>query len=192
MWKPGDPVRVETERTVIRSMTPDDVSDRFIAWSKDSDVMAHIAGPMDFERDDVVRSLRLFNNRSAFLLDIRWKDTGLQIGWFRIKCALEHARGITTTVIGDRDYWGRGLGFEVRAAMTRFMFEDLKLHKIVSTAFGDNDRTHALNAKLGFRLEGVLRDEERGRDGTWRDVHVYGLLVDEWRAREPGRDPAGG
>lgn len=187
-WKPGRAVRLETERTVLLSMTPAHVTDRFVAWFGDPVVMANIAMPLNLSRELLLRYRAGFDNDAGFLLGIFLARSELQIGWLRIFVDRQHDRATTTTVIGDRDYWGRGLGYEVRAATIAFMFEQLGLHKVVARSYSDSDRTHAINRKLGFRREGVLVENERGRDGAWRDVHVYGLLADEWRAR---RKPAG-
>ena len=182
-WKPGQAVRIETERTVLRSMTPADVTDRFVAWFRDPDVMANIAMPTNLSRQNLLRFQAGFDNTTRFLLGIFMSQTELHIGWLRFLVDRRHDHATTTTMIGDRDYWGRGLGYEVRAAAIAFMFEQLDLHKVIGLSYAENDRTHAINDKLGFRREGVLVEHERGRDGSWRDVHVYGLLAEWWACR---------
>ncbi|MDP6704753.1 MAG: GNAT family protein [Alphaproteobacteria bacterium] len=189
MWTSGKPVEIETERVLLRSMQADDVTDRFVGWFGDPLVMANVAMRMNAGRRGLLRYLSSFDNASKFLFGIWLKDTGQQIGWARIQIPPEKRYGITTTVIGERDYWGRGLGYEIRAAMIAFMFDSLGLDKVVNTAYAESESTHALNQKLGFRRERVLRNHERGHDGNWRDVFIYGLLADEWRARREGRNP---
>jgi RimJ/RimL family protein N-acetyltransferase len=188
MWTPGDPVEIETERLLLRSMQAGDVTERFVAWFSDPLVMANVAMRKNAGRRGLLRYLSSFDNASKFLLGIWLKDNGQQIGWARIQVPSQKRYGITTTVIGERDYWGQGLGYEVRAAVIAFIFDSLGLDKVISTAYAESESTHALNRKLGFRRERVSRNHERGHDGNWRDVHFYGLSADEWRARKEGRE----
>ncbi|MFQ5617712.1 MAG: GNAT family N-acetyltransferase [Rhodospirillales bacterium] len=182
-WQPGQPVRLDTARTVIRSMTADDVTERYVSWFADAEVMRHITMDMNLSRAELLEFVASFDNAERFHFGVFLKDSGLPIGWLKILCDLPDKRGIMTTVIGDRDYWGRGFGFEMRTAIIDFMFDVLGLHKAVSKVYSDSLPAQGLNTKLGFRREGILLEHEVGRGGEWRDVHVFGILADEWRRR---------
>ena len=183
-WRPGEPVRLETARTIIRSMTADDVTERYLSWFADAEVMQHITMDMNLSRAELLGFVASFDNAERFHFGVFVKESGLHIGWLKILCDLPNKNGIMTTVIGDRDYWGSGFGFEMRTAIIDFMFDGRGLHKAVSMTYSDSVRAHALNDKLGFRREGTLLEHEVGRAGEWRDVYVYGLLADEWRRRQ--------
>lgn len=174
---------LDAPRTIIRSMTPDDVTDRYVGWFADSDVMEHVTMELSPSKAELVTFVQSFDNVERFHFGVFLKQTGVHIGWLKILCDPVNQNGIMTTVIGDPDNWGQGFGFEMRTAILDFMFDDLGLHKAISQVYGDNPRTHALNLKLGFQREGILRKEEIGRNGERRDVHVFGLLADEWRQR---------
>jgi RimJ/RimL family protein N-acetyltransferase len=45
-----------------------------------------------------------------------------------------------------------------------------------------NARSRAAIARLGFELDGILRADKPGADGTVRDSAVFSLLADEWPA----------
>jgi RimJ/RimL family protein N-acetyltransferase len=45
-----------------------------------------------------------------------------------------------------------------------------------------NARSRAAIARLGFALDGILRADKPGADGTVRDSAVFSLLADEWPA----------
>ena len=182
-WEPGQPVRLDTARTIIRSMTADDVTERYVSWFADPKVMQHITMDMNLSRAELLEFVASFDNVERFHFGVFLKESGLHIGWLKILCDPANKRGIMTTVIGDPEYWGRGFGFEMRTAIIDFMFDALGLHKAVSKVYSDTLRAHGLNTKLGFRREGILLEHEVGRGGEWRDVYVYGLLADEWRRR---------
>jgi ribosomal-protein-serine acetyltransferase len=45
-----------------------------------------------------------------------------------------------------------------------------------------NARSRAVAERLGMRQEGILRDGVRTAEG-FKDLVIYGILDDEWRAR---------
>jgi ribosomal-protein-alanine N-acetyltransferase len=182
-WKPGQAVVLDAPRTIIRSMTAEDVTERYVSWFADPEIMQHVTMGMNLSRAELIAFVASFDNAERFHFGVFLKDTGLHIGWLKLLCDPVNRNGILTTVIGDPTYWSLGFGFEMRTAIIDFMFDVLDLHKAVSMVYSDNQRTHALNIKLGFRREGILREEEVGRGGEWRDVHVFGLLAEEWRRR---------
>lgn len=74
----------------------------------------------------------------------------------------------------------RGTGRRLGAAAMDFAFGQLGLHKVCGEALAGNERSLRLHEALGFRQEGVLR--EQFFDGThYHSVVCLGLLGREWR-----------
>ncbi len=74
----------------------------------------------------------------------------------------------------------RGLATEAVSAMLDFCFGDLGLHRTQAFIHPHNSASIALVEKLGFRREGLLRDNLRVGD-VWRDDLLYALLATDWR-----------
>ena len=79
-----------------------------------------------------------------------------------------------------RDAQGRGLITRGVAAMLDHAFGPWRLHRVEIRAAPDNARSRAVPERLGFTLEGRLRDAER-HPGGFRDLVVYALLAPDWR-----------
>ncbi len=77
-------------------------------------------------------------------------------------------------------YWGQGLATEALAAVLRFGFEELGLHKIYATHSAKNSASGRVMAKNGLVLEGKLTQHAR-RDGRYYDLWQYGLLRAQYR-----------
>jgi [ribosomal protein S5]-alanine N-acetyltransferase len=77
-------------------------------------------------------------------------------------------------------YWRRGLMTAALSAVIDYGFSALDLNKIEAGVNPNNVRSSGLLRKLGFELEGTLRDH-RNRRGVFGDSNVFGLLRREWR-----------
>ena len=84
--------------------------------------------------------------------------------------------------IGRQDHWGLGYGKETMELILKFAFHELNLHRVQLSVFSYNDRAIALYEQLGFTKEGSFR-EHLERDGERYDMHLYGLLREEWEGK---------
>lgn len=85
-------------------------------------------------------------------------------------------------------YW-LGAEFEGRGVMTKacrylcgYLFTELNLNRIEIRCAETNAKSRAIPERLGFTLEGTLRQMGYTQNGLV-DYLVYGLLADEWRAQ---------
>jgi RimJ/RimL family protein N-acetyltransferase len=62
-------------------------------------------------------------------------------------------------MIGDRRYWGLGLGTELVELMSSLCFDDLGLNKIAATVVDGNTASVRVLEKNGFEEYGVEKDE---------------------------------
>ncbi len=81
-------------------------------------------------------------------------------------------------------YWGRGIATVVAAALARFAFDQLDLHRVAATCDPRNVASAAVLRKVGMTYEGRLRHTMQLRDG-WRDSDVFSLLAGEALASPP-------
>lgn len=85
------------------------------------------------------------------------------------------------------DYWRRGLMSEAVQAVMRFCFDSLSLHRLAADTTEGNAASAALLQKLGFSLEGVLRERVFWRGGH-HNLWLFSLLEPEYRGLvEAGR-----
>jgi ribosomal-protein-serine acetyltransferase len=79
------------------------------------------------------------------------------------------------------DAQGRGLATRAVAALLGHAFDELGLHRVELRTAPGNARSRRVAERLGFRLEGTLRQVERFGD-EYRDQVLYALLAPEWGA----------
>jgi len=83
-------------------------------------------------------------------------------------------------VIGDKSFWGKGIGTQVHSLLIQWAFDELKLHKIWAVVYTNNEAVLKLVKRLGFEIEGTLR-EEKCISGKRIDMFRIGLLRNEFR-----------
>ena len=76
---------------------------------------------------------------------------------------------------------GRGLGSEAIRAVVEHLFGRLGHHRIVIDPAVHNQRAIRVYERLGFRAVGLLRQYERGADGSFHDGLLMELLASDYR-----------
>lgn len=80
----------------------------------------------------------------------------------------------------------RGSGRRLGQAVLSFAFHELALHKVCGQALGFNQASIAMHLALGFRQEGVLREQHRAGN-IYQDMVCFGLLRNEWPPAQVAR-----
>ena len=80
----------------------------------------------------------------------------------------------------SKDYTGRGIMTSCVRVMIDYGFNELGLHRIQIQCDSDNIQSKLIPERLGFKLEGVIR-ENCQKNGKYSDGLIYGLLKTEWK-----------
>jgi RimJ/RimL family protein N-acetyltransferase len=83
--------------------------------------------------------------------------------------------------IGIPEAWGKGYGTEATRLMVDHAFETMNLNRVWLQVFEYNVRAFRIYEKIGFKKEGVLR-QENYREGRYWDTFVMAILRQEWEA----------
>ncbi|WP_404451769.1 GNAT family N-acetyltransferase [Virgibacillus necropolis] len=92
----------------------------------------------------------------------------------------QNQNAIVRISIFDKEFWGDGYGTEAMSLLLEFGFDILNLHRIGLDVFAFNDRAIKSYKKLGFKQEGIIRDE-LFYDGKFHDSILMGVLRKEYR-----------
>jgi aminoglycoside 6'-N-acetyltransferase len=80
------------------------------------------------------------------------------------------------------DFQGQGIGTEAIRVLARWLFEERGHHRLTIDPSAANERAIRAYSSVGFKRVGILRQYERGPDGTFHDGLLMDLLRDEFRA----------
>ena len=74
----------------------------------------------------------------------------------------------------DPAWHGQGFGADAVRTLARYLFTERGHHRLTIDPAAANERAIRSYQRVGFRPVGVMRQYERGADGSWHD----GLLLD--------------
>jgi len=185
------PLRVTGPAVELRLAGPEDAPALF-ALGRDPEVTRFFSwGP--YERLDQAEAYlaRLPAERAAgHRLDLL--VTHREHGVAGVTGLSELSRRDRRCVVGSwlgRRFWGTGVNAEAKALVAHLVFAVLGHERLGAYASPGNPRSQRALEKLGWRREGTLRHFHRHGD-TVHDVHVFGLLREEWAASPLAAVPA--
>ena len=85
--------------------------------------------------------------------------------------------------IGNPKYRGKGYGSDALNVLLNYAFDELNLYRVGLSVIEYNTVAIHVYERLGFVREGVRRAAVQ-REGQRYDLLLYGILRDEWLARE--------
>jgi RimJ/RimL family protein N-acetyltransferase len=106
------------------------------------------------------------------------------IGWCALGRWKPDHRSAALGYCLDDAAWGHGYATEAAHAVLRWAFDTLDLNRVQAEADTRNAASARVLEKLGFVLEGTLR-EDCVVDGEVSDSWVYGLIRRDWDHRIP-------
>jgi RimJ/RimL family protein N-acetyltransferase len=129
--------------------------------------------------ENCARAAQDFKDGKDFRLHLFIRDSGVFIGGSGLHNAVW---SVPKFEIG---YWIRqpysGLGYitEAVAEITRFAFEKLGAKRVEIRTSTRNTKSWCVPERLGFTLEGILRNDARHIDRSLRNTKVYSKIVEE-------------
>ncbi len=180
---------LRSRRILLRAAEPDDLP-LFVEWLNDADVRETLGGsaPISAISEETwFEDLQKEQGKTRWHFTICLRGDGRPIGFGGLH-SVDSVNGQAELGIGigDRSLWNQGYGSEAVGTLLDFGFGELRLHRVVLHVFAGNDRAQHVYQKLGFSHEGTLR-QAMYQHGRHIDVHVMGILRDEWSSGDRPR-----
>ena len=176
---------LETDRLILRKMTPDDAEAVF-AYASDSEVSRYVLWETHRSIEDSRAFLDLTTSKYESGGEPDWGIVYKGDHHFVGTCGIVswepyHARAELGYAL-SRDYWGRGFMAEAVRAIISFGFKKMNLNRIEARCIAENVASARVMEKAGMLYEGTLRQRELVK-GEHRDMKVYSILRDEYGGR---------
>lgn len=172
------PTTLESDRLILRSMVPDDLA-FVLKHFGDPDVYQYLVDQepvtTEDEANDIIQWASNPDDISCTRWIIRLKDANEPIGtcgfhnWDQTNNRVEIGYDLA------KPHWRQGISFEALSLMIASGFERMNLNRIEAFVHLENIGSYSLLKKLGFHLEGIIRDKHLFR-GQYYDHYCFSLL----------------
>ena len=178
---------LETERFVLRTVTPGDTDDIFRIM-RDPRVTRYFGVAPMVSRAEATRRVQEFRTAFVKRSGIRWGITRRgeerllgTCGFWRVIPA--HFRAEIGYELAP-EWWGQGVMPEALGAVMTFGFTRMGLHSVEAHIHPANTGSRRVLEKLGFVQEGYFRDNYYDpAEGQFTDTAVFSLLKATWMRR---------
>ena len=155
----------------------------FYKWINDEEVIRYSLSYFNIIKteEEINRwFVEMLNEKNSLNLGIYLKNSTELIGYTGIsKISETNKSGEYFIFIGEKKYWGKGIGTEVTEKVIEIGFNKLDLNRIMLTVSEPNIGGIKTYERVGFRIEGRLRQACLRSDG-FHDKIVMSILKQEW------------
>lgn len=158
-------------------------TDNIVKWRNSQFVKNNLFSQSDLTAE---QHINYFNNVVSkgkcyqFIIEAKIETEILDIGTTFIKnIDLENKKGEFGIFIGEEKARGKGCAKSAIKEILKFAFNNLYLNRCYLEVIANNERAIRLYEEVGFRKEGLLKQDYM-RNGQYYDVIIMGLLKEDY------------
>ena len=176
-------------KVYLRPLERADLNETYLGWLNDAEVTRYLeTGAFPATMHDLEKFYEgVTGSRTEVIFAIADRRSHRHIGNVKLgPINWVHRRAMFGIMIGDKGFWGRGVGEEVTRLMVEYGFFRLNLHRIGLVVFEEHVPGVRCYQKVGFKIEGCLR-EQMFQNGKYKNHLWMGLLRSEYKPLKAGK-----
>lgn len=174
---------VRGTRVYLRPLEREDLNARYLSWLNDPEVTRYMeTGTFPITAPDLEKFYdEVTGSRNQVILAVADKKSGQHVGNVKLgPIQWIHRCATFGIMIGDKKFWGRGVGLEATRLMVEYGFDRLNLRRIDLGVFAEHEAAVRCYEKSGFKLEGRMR-ESLFQNGKYVDRLWMAVLRSEYK-----------
>ncbi len=149
---------LENDLLALRLMDDKDITEEYISWLADSKVMKYTeVGSIRITKQSQKKYLEQQRKTNKFYAVI-FKEHSKHIGNLKVYNFREESGLLVcefSRMIGDKDYWGMGLGTLLSKMARDLAIQNLHVDIVLASCKKDNKAAIKSNLKAGFRVDNI-------------------------------------
>lgn len=172
---------IETDRLILRQWKLDDIND-VVEGLNNLNVTKWLAQvPYPYTEEDAKGFITKSIENNLYNFAIVLKEENKVIGGTQLN-NISNVHGTAGGGIWlNEKYQGKGYGTEAFGARIKYAFEELGLRRLENGYFKENEKSHKMQLRFGYKDEGIRRKKFISQStGKYEDEYITGLLREEW------------
>ena len=172
---------IETDRLILRIWNMNDVDD-LVEGLNNLNVTKWLAGaPYPYTKEDAEYFISDTIKNNLYNFAIVLKSENKVIGGTQLTNISKDNGTAGGGIWINEKYQGYGYGTEAFGARIKYAFEVLGLRRLENGYFKENEKSHQMQLRFGYKDEGVRRKRFVSKaTGKEEDEYITGLLKEEW------------
>ncbi|MFC1568329.1 GNAT family N-acetyltransferase [Candidatus Margulisiibacteriota bacterium] len=170
---------IEGDSIYLREVRLSDVNENYHRWLNDPEVNKYLETRFAPQTIDSIKEYveKMSQKADEIFLAICDKATDKHIGNIKLGPINPHHKyADISLVIGDKDFWGKGIATEAIKLISDYAFVQLGLHKVSAGCYSDNIGSAKAFHKVGFTEEGRLKKHYLDANNNYIDRICLGLV----------------
>lgn len=162
------------ERIYLKRLSVDDVTETYVGWLNDPEINRYLECRFQKHTVEETKSfIESISNDSNYQFGIYYKENDRHIGNIKIgNINHRHKYADLVFLIGEKDYWGKGIASEAIYLATDFAFDYLQLNKLWGGVYAPNIGSMKAFEKNGYKVEGHYIKQYL-INGAYVDAFIY-------------------
>ncbi len=159
--------KINGEMIYLRELNETDASQKYCSWLNDPIVNKYLE-----TRESTVEEVKEYiknkrDNKNCLFLGIFSSENNIHIGNIKLEpIDFINRKAMLGMIIGDRDYWGKGIATEATKLVVKHAFEKMGLEEVNLGVIPENKAAVRVYEKVGF-----LKDKLNKNAMKHGDVH---------------------
>lgn len=166
---------IQSKRIYLRELTQDDASAEYCGWLNDPVVNKYLETRQSTIKDLKKYIQKQIDDPNAIFFGIFDKKNNAHIGNIKLEpINWRKKRTEFGILLGNKDYWGKGIGTEATELIVQHAFNFLGFKKVALSVIATNKRAIRVYEKVGFKVVGVKK-ESLNHDGVLYDDVIMAI-----------------
>jgi [ribosomal protein S5]-alanine N-acetyltransferase len=159
-------------RIYLRELTKEDVDEKYLSWFSDANVTQFLSvDGSNLTKQTVVDYINHgIQTKTYFMYAICLKENDTHIGNLKIGPIHPiHGFSDLVAVIGNKEYWGKGLATEAITVGNELAFNTYNIRKLTGSIYSENIGSIKAYTRAGWVIEGILKSQFLDDKGKYQD-----------------------
>ena len=155
-------IKIEGNKIYLKDLDEKNATQEYCDWLNDSEVNKYLE-----TKEATIYELKQYihdknNNPNCLFLGIFLKENNKHIGNIKLEPIEFNNKNATLGIlIGDKKYWGRGIGTEATKLLVNYAFNTLDLKEVNLGVISDNKAAIEVYKNAGFKIDMINKKSTR-------------------------------